>query len=394
MASEGSDGWRSGDAGLDGAQLLTTTLAEPAISYDSHMVESATRDPAPTPVDESQTAGETQAPSTLAGTPPLGAAPPDAVSAASATMAPTLRVPGAPPDDLYAMLGQDGDDATTSETLAELAAIGVPTTPLRAIVPRASTAAGGEASTPDGDDLWASLSETPDPAPAASGVHALRSLLLGNGPDYEARLTLIEHRLEQLALYVTTEAQTARSDAERVPELGRRVDALAARVEDALDLARGGDVSVHAHSTLQRQVDELRLEQSELSETLATRIRALEERTRLRQREARTARRAELLRLRLLVYAPPETFGSSRLRAIERRAEQRAFASSGASELSGPALDAVRQGHDAGAAWRVFSHGIVVFFGALLTLIVVVARLTGEHLRDAWDHLMALFDHD
>jgi hypothetical protein len=382
MASDGSGGWRADDEGQDGAQILTSTLAEPALVYDSHTLESSARNPAPTPPGGSQPAGERQSPSTFAGTSPLSAGPPVSAPAASATPAPALPALSVPPDDLYAMLGQDGDDTTTSETLAELATMGVPTTPLRDFVPEASTAAGA----PDGDDLWATLSETPDPAPAASGVHALRSLLLGNGPDYEARLTLIEHRLEQLALYVTTEAQAARSDAPRVPELGRRVDALAARVEDALDLARGGDVSVHALSTLQRQVDALRMELSELSE-----------RTRLRQREARmarTAQRAELLRLRMRVYAPPGTFGSSRLRAIERRAEQRAIASSSGSDLSGPALDAVRQGHDAGAAWRVFSHGIVVFFGALLTLIVVVARLTGEHLRDAWDHLMALFGRD
>jgi hypothetical protein len=98
-----------------------------------------------------------------------------------------------------------------------------------------------------------------------------------------------------------------------------------------------------------------------------------------------------LQRLRARVYAPPATFGSSRVRAIERRAEEHASVSTGGSDLSAVALADVRQRRDASAAWHAFSHGIAVFFGALLTLLVVLAHVTGEQLRAAWEHLMALF---
>jgi hypothetical protein len=183
-------------------------------------------------------------------------------------------------------------------------------------------------------------------------------------------------------------------EAARVTDMRQRLDAVAARVEAALDLARGGDVAVHALDTLQRQVDELHADQNELVQSIDKRIQGVEVRTRLRQRESRSARRAELLRLRQRVYAPPDMFGSSRLRALDWRASERALASASATDLAGPALSAVRQGHDAGAAWHVFAHGLAVFFGTLLTLIVVLARVTGDHVRDAWDHLMALFARD
>jgi hypothetical protein len=357
MTSDGSGGWTGGNAAGDGAQILTSTLAEPAVFYDPDSLEPPVSD---TPLRPAADQADVGAPSN-ATTPP--------------------------PSDLYRSL-ELGEPIPSDETLAELATMGVPTTPLRDFVPSAVEG------TPDGDDLWASLTEAAAPEPAASGVHALRSLLLGHGPDHEARLELIEKRLEQVALYVTAEVQAARAEASRVTELGSRVDALAERVESALDFARGGDVSVHALSTLQQQIDELRGERSTLAQHIEARMHSVETGSRLRQREARTARRAELLRLRQRVYAPPESFGSSRLRGIERRASERALVAGGASDLVGSSLYAVRQGHDAGAAWHVFSHGIVVFFGALLTLIVVLARVTGEHLADAWDHLMALFGRD
>lgn len=381
MASDSSGVWPPSDETRAGAQIITSTLAEPAIFYDPETYEPAPAAPAAQAV------------------PVTPAAPAE----------PARALPG----DLYAALGRGDAGEPTGETLAELARMGAPTTPLYAVAPAAHAApsigtgtgtsttphegASGEADEPDtadvadGADLWASLSEQPNPTSSASGVHALRSLLLGSGPDYDARLALIEQRLEQLALYVTSEVSAARAEAARVPDLGQRIDTLAARVEDALDLARGGDVSLSALGTLQEQVTALRQEQAGLSQTLDARLRALDDVTRLRQREVRTAQRAELLRLRQRLYAPPETLGSSRLRAVARRAEERAIGSSGAGALSGPALATMRRGRDAGAAWRTFSHGLAVFFGTLWTLLVVLGRVTGEHLRDAWDHLMALF---
>ena len=373
MPRDGSDGWLLESAEPDGTQILTSTLAEPAIFYDAGAFVQGSGDTihdSGVPTSENEQANQA------------------AIGAGEASAAGQL------PTDLYASFQPKGEDHGASETLAELAAAGAPPSAVSGAAWDTGITAEPGASDLAGDDLWASLTEAAEPGASAAGLHALQSLLLGQTSDYDERLALIEKRLEQLALYVTGEVQSARAEGARVADLRDRLDAVAARAEAALDFARGGDVAVHSLDTLQRQVDALRAGHAESSQAVEQRLSAIEDRTRQRQRAAHAARRAELMRLRMRVYAPPETVGSSRLRALQRRADERALTSTGAGALGGSALAAVRHGHDAGAAWHVFSHGVVVFFGTLLTLLVVLARVTGDRVRDAWDHLIALFARD
>lgn len=274
------------------------------------------------------------------------------------------------------------------------------------------------------------------------GVNTLRAILLGGGAPRtsdDARLTAIERRLDTLSMQLAREphagdapmaaqpAPTESLDPARLAGIEQRLDALAAQLDAAQAAARGGDVTLQTLSMLQRQVEELSQDQGRLAEETATRLKAADDRCRLRQTRVRTARRQELQRLRRRVYAPSSGLsGAPRATAShgaggagpenavdvdphvvdDRRASRMVSAAPTsvpiwpgaprsqplAATAAGTALQpppapeadqhaAIRRALDIDGARHLLGRSVMALLHALATIIVVAARLTWEDLR-------------
>lgn len=224
--------------------------------------------------------------------------------------------------------------------------------------------------------------ETPD-----NSVRTLRALLLGdNAPDYEARLAAIERRLDALT---AERASAPRGEPVAPPVLERRLDALAKRVDQIYDSARAADVTVNSLAQVRRELDDVRLEQATLSESVAEQLRLADARCRLRQRRARGANRMELQRLRRRVYARAGAF-----RAANPAIDTTAYRDTGRSvpalmEDTGRSPRIPIREMTAATAFRAVGRSTLALVLALLTLIVVMVRVGAQGIGAAWQLLIA-----
>jgi hypothetical protein len=242
-------------------------------------------------------------------------------------------------------------------------------------------------------------------AGAANGVHALRALLLGSEPpDYGARLDAIERRLAEIGAHPSGGAADAPEARLRAVE--QRLERLAESVEQARDATRGADVTLESLAALQQRLDDLRRDQAHLLAEIAERAREADERCRLRQRQVRTARRAEAQWLRRRLYAKEAALAQTRVPA-DAGAHPRATAtlattSAGAGrwemvESSAPADDEPAVFHtaddalDARDAWRAVWQSLAALLRALWAWIVIVAHLAADDMRAAAQQIANLF---
>jgi hypothetical protein len=224
----------------------------------------------------------------------------------------------------------------------------------------------------------------PEPAPllppagaSESGVGTLRAILLGKEASDEQR---------------------------RVTALERRLEGLAAQLDEMTVAARAGDVVLGSLAALQQQIDALRHEQEHQATTTAERLRQADDRCRVRQRRARASSHLELRRLRQRIYASGGLPSLSRVPGAlpsdgGQHADDRPLWP--VEDLSGQvsahhagAETQVRADGEAvepSAAWTAVCDATSAWFRALALLWVALFHVAGEDARAAYGHLRDLF---
>lgn len=217
----------------------------------------------------------------------------------------------------------------------------------------------------------APVAMAPSVGASQGGVGTLRAILLGEAAPDEQR---------------------------RVAALERRLDALAAQLDEVTVATRSSDVVVGSLAALQQQIDALRHEQELQTTITAERLRQSDDRCRMRQRRVRATSHLELRRLRQRIYAAAD-LPSARHRpgaprsAVGQHADDRPlwpFEDGAGSEL---ADRGVRAGGTVApaTAWLAVWDATVVWWRAFAVLWVALFHAAGEDARAAADHIRDMF---